>query len=221
MNNVVYTAIFGDINDILREPANQESEASFVAFIENNKATINEKTAFPKWKISAPVYQNTHSRRQARAHKVLSHQLFKNAQYTLWLDGCFQLVHTNIFHALEEYLKDSDICVFRHRSRKCVYDELTACIQQRKDDETTMIRQVARYAKEKYPANNGLAETTAVLRRNSHAVSEFNEMWWREIETGSLRDQLSFDYVAWKLGIKYNVFEGSIDSNPYFDWFRH
>jgi hypothetical protein len=48
------------------------------------------------------------------------------------------------------------------------------------------------------------------LRRHTQAVRAFNEAWWTEIVRGSWRDQLSFDYISWKLGISYVNFPLSL-----------
>ena len=42
------------------------------------------------------------------------------------------------------------------------------------------------------------------------------EDWWTEIKYGSKRDQLSFNYSAWKLGIKFNYILGESRDNEYF-----
>jgi hypothetical protein len=147
--------------------------------------------------------------------------VFPDAEYSIWIDGCLQLMNTAPDDLISKYLKDNDICVFRHKFRNCVYEELRACILQEKDDPDIMIRQVKRYHQEGYPRYNELAETTAVIRRHTKKVIEFNNTWWKEINAGSLRDQLSFNYVAWKLGIKYATFSGTCSNNPYFKWFRH
>lgn len=219
---VVYTAIFGDIRDRLRSlPSQRNNEVAFFAFLENT-GIIDPGTVAPiKWETADAIFHDNNPRRQARAHKILSHKLFKTAGYTLWIDGSIQIVHDNVLNIMEEYLENADLCVFKHRTRQCIYEEVFACIEQRKDDKGTMIDQVARYLKHDYPRNNGLAETTVLLRRNCMRISKFNEMWWSELENGSYRDQLSFDYVAWKMGIKYNTFPGTIENNPYFKWIKH
>ena len=33
-------------------------------------------------------------------------------------------------------------------------------------------------------------------------------MWWSEIKYGSKRDQLSFDYIAWKSGLDFVYLPG-------------
>jgi hypothetical protein len=42
------------------------------------------------------------------------------------------------------------------------------------------------------------------------------EDWWTEIKYGSRRDQLSFNYVAWKNNLKFNYIEGDSRDNKYF-----
>ncbi|MEO8602136.1 MAG: hypothetical protein ABI629_06140 [bacterium] len=55
-----------------------------------------------------------------------------------------------------------------------------------------------------------------MLRRHSDTVAAFNEAWWDEICRGSRRDQLSFDYTARKLGLRYGHLPGTIADNPLF-----
>ena len=62
-----------------------------------------------------------------------------------------------------------------------------------------------------YPANAGLSECCVLLRRHTDAIKDFNEAWWEEIRRGSRRDQLSFDYVARRCGLKYRYFPGSVE----------
>jgi hypothetical protein len=49
-----------------------------------------------------------------------------------------------------------------------------------------------------------------ILRRHTDAIRHLNEAWWNEIVRGSRRDQLSFNYVAWKLGLRYATFPLSL-----------
>ena len=40
--------------------------------------------------------------------------------------------------------------------------------------------------------------------------------WWEEIKYNSKRDQLSFNYSAWKTGVKFNYMDGDSRDNKYF-----
>ena len=47
------------------------------------------------------------------------------------------------------------------------------------------------------------------------------EDWWIEIKYGSRRDQLSFNYVAWKQNLKFNYIDGDIRNNEFFSITKH
>ena len=80
-----------------------------------------------------------------------------------------------------------------------------------------MHKQVNRYAEENYPQNNGLATNPILLRKhNDPKVIKTMEDWWTEIKYGSKRDQLSFNYVAWKNNFKFNYLKGDSRKNEYF-----
>jgi hypothetical protein len=78
-----------------------------------------------------------------------------------------------------------------------------------------MTSQVGRYEFSGYPHNNGLVETGVLLRRKQPEVATFNERWWAEIRQGSLRDQLSFNYVAWRVRLKYGLLPGKVQNSAY------
>lgn len=215
LNIVCYTAIFGGIKDRLYPPGGDNDGVRFVAFVDDPSAKAPDG-----WKLRGAVESLPNKRRQARWHKTHPHKLFPAADYTLWIDGCLTPRYS-VRLMIEECLQGRDLCVFKHGERSCLYQELEACLRLRKDDPQVMRRQVDEYRRQGYPYLNGLAETTAVLRRHISAIEQFDECWWREIRNGSLRDQLSFDYVCRCSGISYSHFPGSRTSSPYFRWRAH
>jgi hypothetical protein len=73
------------------------------------------------------------------------------------------------------------------------------------------------YIQEKYPQNNSLAVTMQLLRRhNKKDCIKAMEQWWQEIKYNSKRDQLSFNYIAWKTNLKFNYIQGDSRNNEYF-----
>jgi len=91
----------------------------------------------------------------------------------------------------------------KHDLRDCMYDELQACIDLRKDSAEKMTAQVNKYKKEDYPHHNGLVMTGCMVRsHHDPLVIETMEAWWKEVKQNSFRDQLSFNYSAWKTGIQ-------------------
>jgi len=73
-----------------------------------------------------------------------------------------------------------------------------------------------RYRALGYPSHNGLHAAFFIIRRNCDAMMDFNNMWWQEVKKGSVRDQLSFDYVCWEFGIKPKVIPGDMFNGPFY-----
>ena len=68
-----------------------------------------------------------------------------------------------------------------------------------KDRADLIKKQVQRYYDEGFRSQNGHVAAAIMLRRHHEPrVIEAMEKWWSEIEKGSRRDQLSFNYAAWK-----------------------
>ena len=186
---VVCTAIFGPIKDVLQQPENQSSHVRFVAFVDDPSAgQLNG------WLLRKAEFQSDDPRRRARQHKILSHKIYPDADVVLWVDGCLTPIQ-DVQALADQFLANHDLAVFEHTERGCIYKELEACIRLVKDIPDVMRRQVAWHRAEGYPYDNGLAETTALLRRHTKDICEFNETWWREVERGSVRDQLSFEVM--------------------------
>ena len=202
---VVYTAVFGAINDLVCPPVWRSRSVEFHTFLDETRYDLwSDRESNHGWHVHRPKYLCDDVRRQARAHKCLSHELFPDADVTLWIDGCLRLCQP-VEELISGLLHAEDLCVFTHQERSCLYDELTACIEMRKDDPAVMERQVNRMRSSGYPQNKGLAETTAVLRRHTPEINEFNRRWWEIVGTESLRDQLSFDFVCWQMGLDYST----------------
>jgi GT2 family glycosyltransferase len=94
---------------------------------------------------------------------------------------------------------DTFMGAFAHPQRECVYEEGAECILRQKDREDVILRHLARYREMGMPASLGLWETNFLVRRhNDPACIDAMNHWWREIEIGSRRDQLSLPAVLWQ-----------------------
>lgn len=58
-------------------------------------------------------------------------------------------------------------------------------------------RQIEKYKGEGYK-DKELGETKIVIRKNNPKTIAFNKEWLYQLMTNSVRDQLSFNYSAWK-----------------------
>lgn len=157
-------------------------------------------------------------RRSARKYKTLSHK-YVDADYSIWIDGNLELKLPS--EQIIEELGEFDIATIVHPIRDCVYQEAEAVKQLNKDLPEIVDAQMNRYRLEGYPEHNGMVASSMVVRRHTDRIKELNEAWWNEIKNGSQRDQLSFNYVCWKLGIKYKLLSGEWQNNKYYTYNQH
>jgi hypothetical protein len=215
MKIVVYTAITGLYDFLKPVPRHWETEARFEAFLDESQASNG-------WVSKSLPNHCSDPCRRAKLPKVMPHLFFPDVDYSIWIDGSVEIISPfGVMGLLQSALARNDIALFRHRRRKCIYEEAEVCIEKAKDDPKLIKNQVQLYRQEGYPLNNGLAECTIILRRHTPAIQAFNLAWYHEICTHSRRDQLSFNYVAWRLGLQYGLLDGTIASNAHFRRGQH
>lgn len=202
----VYTAIFGDY-DKFREPVYVNPNYDYHLFTDQD--------------IISNVF-NIHKMesgdvRMARKVKILAHKFLNSYNYTIWHDAnIVQVLDIDELHQSQI----NDIKLMKHPYRNCVYQELKACLDLNKGNQQLMIDQVNRYRNEGYPSDNGMVATGVIMRRNTPQVREFCEAWWKELERGSHRDQLSFNYVLRKFNFSVDLMSFSILERN-FKYFKH
>jgi hypothetical protein len=152
-------------------------------------------------------------RRNSRVPKLLTHQYVPDCDYSLWIDGSLRLL-MSAPQLVQRFLGDADMALFPHPVRECIFDEAEVCAHARLDDPGVIAAQAGKYRACGFPAKSGLNECGFILRRHSVQVERFNNAWWSEYCRHSCRDQLSFNYVSWMLGIKLAHFPGTRLDNP-------
>jgi len=161
-----------------------------------------ENSDYLFYRISLNKYSNP--RLLAREIKIKPHEFLPNHDYSIWIDSNLQMINPNFDF-------NYDIVTWKHSERDCIYDEGLACVRLKKDNPETIFKVLQRYREEDYPNNNGLLNSSFMIRRNSAKVRNFCEEWWNELKNNSIRDQLSFNYIASKhnLNILYkSAYEG-------------
>ena len=216
-SNVVYTSIFGEYDEIQKQ--NLPDGWDWQCFSEEN---------------SLPIYEDNN--RDAKRFKVLPHRYLQDYKYSIFIDGNMT-VRGNINELIEKYLSDANVAFFSHNenhldARNSAYDEAQTIfdlgeknikrspergILNYKDNPFVIQKQMERYRMLRYPANDGLITGMVILRRhNEKDCIETMEDWWTEIKYNSKRDQLSFNYCAWKNDLKFNYMDGDSRDNEYF-----
>ncbi len=213
---VVYTAIFGSYDDLL--PQKKLPGVDYICFTDRSfKSRI--------WKVIKVEPEFEDIARNSRKIKILAHRYLPDYSYSIFMDGNF-LIKKKALSLLNE-LENEKMLVFDHNecsdARNCIYEELEAILEEKrktgkeKDSPEKMIKQIEGFKLEGYPADNGLISSGVLIRKHlDEEVKEVMESWWKVLETGSKRDQLSFNYVAWKHNFSFKYISEDIRNNEYF-----
>lgn len=224
-----YTAIAGGY-DILRHTGRDPDDPRFVCF--SDSAYLPGRVPpyrYLGWEIRPIAWGHPghalHAlspRMRAKRHQIMPHLDFPEADYSLYMDGTHVPVAGYRLERLAEvFLRDTDLATFVNPHRQCAYVEAAACIASGLDATDVIRQQMRRYRAEGFPRDHGLAGITMLLRRHTPAVRAFNELWWEEVQRGSTRDQLSFPYVAWKLGLEWTPIPGHCYYSSLFTYVPH
>ena len=216
-NFIVYTSIFGGYDEIQKQ--NLPNGWDWKCFSEDNSLSLYED-----------------NNRNAKRFKILPHRYLKDYEYSIFIDGNMKVIG-NVNELVDKYLSDSNVAFFSHAqnkldSRNCIYEEGRVILEAGernyklnpargkltyKDDPTIIVNQMERYDMVGYPKDNGLITGMVILRRhNEQDCIDTMEDWWTEIKYNSKRDQLSFNYCAWKNNLNFNYIDGDSRNNDYF-----
>jgi hypothetical protein len=191
----VYTAIFGGYDGVL-EIERPDPDISYFLF------TDGSIDAAPHpWQLRPMPAIFSDPQRDARRVKALPH-LFLPLQFdiSVWIDGNCQIKNLSA-NAISQWIGDQDIALPGHAERNCIYKEAEALIASGLFDSPARIsRQMSAYRIYGMPQDFGLHHTNFLIRRhNNPDCLQFCLEWWQHISAHSKRDQLSFDFVRWKL----------------------
>lgn len=205
---VIYTGVF-DKPDIVYDPVPALPEIDKFCY------TNIESLGVSGYQIVPVQLDDAQGRKKQRHIKIFWPEIFDNYEYSLYLDSNIQLrVDPNVF--IDFLLPDSDLLVFRHPSRDCLYSEAQVCIDRGFANSLVVSKQLEKYRTEGYPENNGLYAGGIIFRRHTKPVLEFSKMWWEEVQMFSQRDQISFPYIVWKCNLSVSTFpDGNLYNNPW------
>ena len=201
---VVYTAIIGGYDDFA-EPEYVTDDWDYVCFsdIDIPGGHIYE--------IHRPDCVYADPARVVRYLKTQPHKLFQDYEYSVWIDANIKIRGPHLERCVKDCMKrDVKYMGLPHpEKREGIFAELAACINLNKDDLYIMTAQVMRYVDEGFPRTSQMLAGGLLIRKHCDAaIVNLGESWWSEIVKGSLRDQLSLNYVLWKHGLKYEILPG-------------
>lgn len=205
MKIAIITSLIGFEGATIRDPSYRTWDVDYFAFVDRQHDCKVWKQ-LPAYKFSTD--KNYQGRRNAKLAKVLGSLLLSDYDAYIWHDPYCEVVEPPI-NIVENFLCSSDICLFKHPERNCVYDEIEILRERNLDTQENLNATKQFLENNNYPKNAGLYELTSFAYRNSFEMKQCMLTWYELICRYSSRDQLTFPYALAKHNIKPNLFPGS------------
>ncbi|ERN02445.1 hypothetical protein AMTRI_Chr03g141940 [Amborella trichopoda] len=234
---VIVSAIFGN-HDKIRQPRGLKSETSEIAcffmFIDDrtlkglnshnmfmNKTGENKIGAWKMVLVSGELPYNNPAMNGV-IPKHLTHRLFPNALYSIWVDAKLQLTVDPLLllHSLV-VRENRDMAISMHPYNVHTMEEAVATARWKKWGDIGSLREqmetycdngLRPWTTKKLPYTTDVPDSALILRKHSVGSSLFSCLLFNELEAFNPRDQLGFAYVRdlMKPTIDINMFQNEI-----------
>lgn len=216
----VYTAIFGPVDEI-HEPLTLADNCDYFIFTDQ---ALPADSSWQSIYFRAGDYDLAEDPvLKSRFVKMFPDKFFPGYDFTLYLDGKFQL-RTDPTELIQT-MDPLGLKMFHHPLRACVYDEIQACLRQHKGNPAELMAYRQFLQQQGMPHQYGLLEGAVILREtgNSRCQAIMNQ-WWEHFRQKVRRDQLSLPFILWQNGItieQVGQLGNQIWSNPIFRKYPH
>ena len=218
----VYTTIFNNYATLYPIPK-QSVEADFFCICDDQELkheilfSVNDRDE--PWRILPVNYPNStlHPRLRAKYFKMFPWEVAALSKYetVIFIDGSIQITSPDFVRFMAEGCT-SDIALYLHPQRDCIFDEAQASRSLVKYDNQAIDSQMDYYAN-LYPRHGGLWACGVMVRKiQSPLIRELMAKWWWENIKWTYQDQLSFPVICRMLGIHPTALEGNQYKNPFF-----
>ncbi|KAL5710503.1 hypothetical protein ACHQM5_021057 [Ranunculus cassubicifolius] len=153
-------------------------------------------------------------RRNGKVPKIITHRLFPQAQYSIWIDGKMELIVDPLL-LLERYLwrGKNTFAIARHKHHQSIYEEADAIKRRKRYARPLIDLQMKIYRYEgmqpwslsKHTLSD-VPEGAVIIREHTAINNLFSCLWFNEVNLLTPRDQLSFGYVVYRLGESFKFF---------------
>lgn len=163
--------------------------------------------------------------RRSRYVKLHPHVYFPDHEWSIWVDA--NLLIEGDLSPLVKRVREAQEVIgsYLHPHRSNIFEEADEVVKRGGLDIEGVVRQQVLRYREAGMFLQGLYETNVLVRlHNDERAIKLMNAWWRELENGSRRDQLSFPVVSYKLGIEpvaLGVPGDSVRNSPLFTRFAH
>lgn len=198
--SVIYSAIIGGKSFPVL-PEKVLSQFDYVLFTDRQDLLSLESSL---WQIRpVPSDIKFEGRLLARYLKTHPHQLFEGHEFAIWVDANIAMLGDFEKLANRALNTQDTVAALRHPSQSSLEEEARAILALKKDHPELVSQQVEHYQGLGFKTKE-LAETSIVsYPLKNPKVRRFTEIWFGEIESRSIRDQLSFNFALQQVGLNY------------------
>lgn len=201
MKLVIYTALFADPDLPLEEVGrffpftHDKGDVEYVAFTNRKdlksdfwNVKLMEKPKTRSWRMQSRFLKWNPSKADLPEHT-----------HSLWMDSqCYFKFEPKAI--VDHYLKDNKhTAIHHHTDLRSIYVEGMVTSYAYMNDKPSIVnRQLERYHEAGMPYQYDHFETGILIRKNNKESNEFSKEVYTELETDSIRDQISTPFVVWK-----------------------
>lgn len=211
---IVLTVTFGAQDKLHKAPDTGSHRLCYVAFFDLTTAKVafadrqdsgKHDQVINGWTVVVVYnlpYENP--RRNARIPKHLTHRLFPLAEFSVWVDTKLQLKVDPLLLIDQLLLKTgADFAVAQNPTRLSIHEEHKALVAKGMITQDEANAQIGNYTAAGLPPEPlGLPDTSILVRRHTRTIKLLQCLWFGELDFFTHRDQMSFNYVLWRLGFK-------------------
>lgn len=222
MKITIYTCTFRDY-DQLFSPLRGTPKAEFLFYSDRPQMFLRHW----KWK---PIPENVNDCSQTiinRYCKMMPHILMAESDITIYVDGSI-MITGDLTPLINEFIQSgAPIGLFPQLRGRSFIKEAEEALKVGKiteQDEHLMRKQLKKYSKEGLPEETPLTANYIIFRNNSISdLSNEMDLWWRELNTFSQRDQISLPYVLYKMNTPVHLWNWNptFYDNRYFKIMGH
>ncbi|KAF5947034.1 hypothetical protein HYC85_017262 [Camellia sinensis] len=169
-------------------------------------------------------------RRNGKVPKILTHRLFPQAQYSIWIDGKMELLVDPLL-VLERYLwrGKHTFAIAQHKHHRSIYEEADSNKRRKRYARPLIDLHMKIYHYEGMepwsPKKNTVSDVPegAIIIREHTAINNlFSCLWFNEVNLFTPRDQLSFGYIVYRFGGQFKFFMfPNCEYNSIFELYPH
>ena len=222
---LIYTVITGNY-DTIKQPLVEEEGVEYVLF--TNNPEIREAGVWKVLQIQSEQWQGRTEKENnillSRKVKMLPHEYLPEvAEWSIYIDADM-VIKRPLMQLLKDLHEETLFAACRHSYSGSVREEIGDLIVKGMVDATQIENQWQRYVEWGFKDYLGISENGLLIRRHNDArVAQLMELWWKEYQSGCLRDQVSLMPCMYRKDFMpyFKFIEKNIRANEYLEVLKH